>query len=326
LIIKERSIPLRLLILQALLRRLPLSHEKYQQILEEVGRRSAGYQGEKALDYYYRLLPQQKYMILHDLNLPDGDYNCQIDTFLLTPEFGLIIDVKNMAGKLTFDTDNEQFIQNNNDKEKGYDYPIAQAERHKKYIQELLRAHHFPPIPIVYLVVISNSYASYTVTGKNSYKVKPRICKADVMLNRIEQVEKMFTEPILNKKVLRKLGRLLLKMNTPPTIQILKKYGIQKSDLLTGVHCPFCKHLHLIRKKQQWYCTSCDSYSKDAHIQALMDYFLLVDLKITNQQFREFVRLNNSNRHLAKRLLSSANLDSIGTNKARVYFPKKFPS
>jgi len=323
LIIKERSIPLRLLILQALLRRLPLSHEKYQQISEEAGRRSAGYQGEKALDYYYRSLPQQKYMIFHDLNLPDGDYNCQFDTFLLTPEFGLIIDVKNMAGKLTFDTDNEQFIQNNNDKEKGYDYPIAQAERHKKYIQELLRAHHFPPIPIVYLVVISNSYASYTVTGKNSYKVKPRICKADVMLNRIEQLEKTFTDPVLTKKDLRKLGRLLLKMNTPPTIQILKKYGIQKTDLLTGVHCPFCNHLHLIRKKQQWYCTSCDSYSKDAHINALMDYFLLVDLKITNQQFREFVRLKSP--YISKRLLQSSSLQYLGTNRYRFYTPKAFP-
>lgn len=93
------------------MRRLPPSHQKYQQILEEHGRRQAGYIGEKSLDYYYRELPHQKYMILHDLNLPDGDYNCQIDTLLLTPEFALAIDVKNMAGKLIFDTDNEQFIQ-----------------------------------------------------------------------------------------------------------------------------------------------------------------------------------------------------------------------
>ncbi|MDQ1144560.1 hypothetical protein QE429_001387 [Bacillus sp. SORGH_AS 510] len=323
-IIKERSIPLKLLILQALLRRLPLNHEKYQQILEEAGRRSAGYQGEKALDYYYRSLPQQKYMIFHDLNLPDGEYNCQIDTFLLTPEFGLIIDVKNMAGKLTFDTDNEQFIQNNNDKEKGYDYPIAQAERHKKYIQELLKAHHLPPVPIDYLVVISNSFASYFVTGKNSYKVKPRICKADVMLHRIENVEKTFTTPILTKKDLRKLSRLLLKMNTLPTFQILQKYGIRKEDLLTGVYCPFCKHLPLVRKKQQWYCPACDSYSKDAHIAALMDYFLLVDLKITNMEFRRFVRLNSI--HIASRLLLASNLDYTGKNKTRVYFLKNFPA
>ncbi|MEH7332649.1 nuclease-related domain-containing protein [Neobacillus drentensis] len=86
-IIKKRTIPLVILILEALCR---------------------------------RLLPIDKYMILHDLNLPDGDSNCQIDTLLLTPEFALIVEVKNMAGKLIFDTENEQFTQINNDKEKGY--------------------------------------------------------------------------------------------------------------------------------------------------------------------------------------------------------------
>jgi hypothetical protein len=144
------------------------------------------------------------------------------------------------------------------------------------------------------------------------------------MLNRIENTEKTFTTPILTKKDLRKLSRLLLKMNTPPTYQILKKYGIQKADLLTGVHCPFCKHLHLVRKKQQWYCPACDSYSKDAHIAALMDYFLLVDLKITNMEFRRFVRLNSI--HIASRLLLASNLDYTEKNKTRVYFLKNFPA
>ncbi|MBT2699486.1 NERD domain-containing protein [Bacillus sp. ISL-40] len=157
-LIKERTKPLIMLILEALLRRLPNSHQKYQQILEELGRRQAGYLGEKSLEYYYRDLPQQKYMILHDLNLPDGDYNCQIDTLLLTPEFALAIDVKNMAGKLIFDTENEQFIQINNGIEKGYGYPIAQGERHQKYLQKLLAANHIPPVSVEYLVVISNSY------------------------------------------------------------------------------------------------------------------------------------------------------------------------
>lgn len=126
-IIKGRTIPLINLILEALCRRLPLNFPKYQQISEELGRRQAGYQGEIALDYYLRLLPINKYLILHDLNLPDGDYNCQIDTLLLTPEFALIIEVKNMTGKLIFDTENEQYTQINNDKEKGY--PIRLPKR-----------------------------------------------------------------------------------------------------------------------------------------------------------------------------------------------------
>ncbi|MFP5112837.1 NERD domain-containing protein [Bacillaceae bacterium C204] len=322
-IIKERAKPLIMLILEALLRRLPHNHQKYQQILVELGRRQAGYQGEKSLDYYYRELPHQKYMILHDLNLPDGDYNCQIDTLLLIPEFILAIDVKNMAGKLIFDTENEQLIQINNGNEKGLPYPIAQAERHQKYLQKLLAAHHFPPVPVKYLVVISNGYTSYTVTGRHANRVKPHVCKSDVFLNKITLLENQYSNPLLTAKDLRKLCRLLVKMNTLPTSYILKKYGIQSTDLLTGVHCPFCSNHSLIRKNQNWFCPSCGTFSKDAYINALKDYFLLFGPTITNKQFREFTQIKSHD--TAKRLLQSCNFQFSGNNRYRSYFPKMIP-
>ncbi|WP_066067842.1 nuclease-related domain-containing protein [Neobacillus soli] len=322
-LIKERTKPLIMLILEALLRRLPLNHQKYQQILEALGRWEAGYRGEQSLDYYYRDLPNQKYMILHDLNLPDGDYNCQIDTLLLTPEFALVIDVKNMAGKLTFDTDNEQFIQINNGKEKGYPDPIAQAERHQKYIRKLLAAHHFPPVPVDYLVVISNGYTSYVVTGKNTHIVKPRVCKADAFLNKIKLFEKLYLNSLLTAKDLRKFSRLLVKMNTIPTKHVLQKYGIQRLDLPTGVQCLTCEYLPLIRQKQQWFCPSCQTFSKDAHLQALNDYFLLFNSTITNRQFREFAHLKS--RDTAKRLLFACNFQCHGKNRYYSYSPKKIP-
>ncbi|PGY10046.1 NERD nuclease [Bacillus sp. AFS031507] len=323
LIIKARTIPLVILILEALCRRLPLNYPKYQQILEELGRRHAGYKGEVSLDYYLRLLSIDKYLILHDLNLPDGDYNCQIDTLLLTPEFALIIEVKNMTGKLIFDTDNEQFAQINNDKEKGYPDPIAQSERHKDYIEKLMAEHKFPKVPVDYLVVISNGYASYVINGKNTHKVKPRICKSDAFINKIQFFEKQYTNPLLHSKDLRKLSRLLIKMNKVPTSYILNRYGIKKVDLLTGVCYPDCNYVPLIRVKKKWYCSSCDKFSKDAHINALRDYFLLFESKITNQQFREFAQIKSHD--TAKRLLLSVNLNFSGTKKGRIYFPKTLP-
>jgi len=323
LIVKERTIPLVILILEALCRRLPLNYPKYQLILEELGRRHAGYKGEVSLDYYLRLLPFDKYLILHDLNLPDGDYNCQIDTLLLTPEFALIIEVKNMTGKLIFDTENEQFMQINNDKDKGYPDPIAQCERHKEYLEKLMSEHKFPPVPVDYLVVISNGYASYVINGKNTQKAKTRICKSDAFLNKIQFFEKQYPNPLLQAKELRKLSRFLVKMNKVPTSYILKKYGIKKADLINGVCCPYCDYLPLERKKKKWYCPSCDKYSKDAHINTLKDYFLLFDAKITNQEFRKFAHIKSHD--TAKRLLLSVNLNYSGTKKGRTYFPKTIP-
>jgi hypothetical protein len=323
LIRKKRTIPLTILILQALLRHLPISHQKRQQISDELGRRWAGYQGEVALDYHLRSLPEKKYMILHDLNLPDGDYNCQIDTLLLSPEKALIIEVKNMSGKLIFDTENEQFIQINDGKDKGYSYPIAQAERHQKYLQNLLHDFGFPPIPVDYVVVISNPYTTYVINGRNSTNVIKRVCKADILLKKIQSFEKMYTDEILSIKELRKLSRLLVKKNTPPTNHILQKYGIQKSELLNGIHCPTCSYLPLIRDRQKWYCPSCHTFSIDAHKYALQDYFLLFNSKITNQQFRSFACITS--RNTARRILHATNLKFSGTNKGRVYFPDIFP-
>ena len=323
-VVKERNIPLVMLILEALSRRLPLNYPKYQQVLEELGRRQAGYKGEVSLDYFLRLLPMDKYTILHDLNLPDGDYNCQIDTLLLTEEFALIIEVKNMAGRLIFDTENEQFMQVNNEKEKGYPYPIAQAERHREHLEKLMAEYKFPAVTILYLVVISNGYSSYVITGKNSHKVKALVCKADVLLKRISSIENQYSKPILNAKEIRKLSRLLIKLNTIPTNYIFKKYQINKTDVLTGVFCPTCNHVPLIRKKKKWYCTSCNIYSKDAHVTALKDYFLLIDLKITNQQFRVFVHLDSIDT-AGRMLRSENNLKANGTKKMRVYIPVNFP-
>jgi hypothetical protein len=59
--VKERNIPLVMLVLEALSRRLSLNYPKYQQVLEELGRRQAGYKGEVSLDYFLRLLPMDKY-------------------------------------------------------------------------------------------------------------------------------------------------------------------------------------------------------------------------------------------------------------------------
>lgn len=323
LVVKERFIPFRILVLEAILRRLPLSHAKYQQLLEELGRRKAGYEGEVAMDFYYRSLPKQKYWIFHDLNLPDGEFNLQIDTLILSSEFILIIGVKNMAGKLIFDTDNEQFIQINNDKEKGYSDPIAQAERHQEFIEKLLAEYHFPKVPVDYIVALSNPYCSYVISGKKTKKAMPRICKGDAFLHKVQFFEKMYTEPVFTSKELKKLSRLLIKLNTPPTLYLLQKYGIEKVDLLTGVQCPICKKFSLIRKKQKWFCQTCQSFSKDAHIVALKDYFLLFDLKITNRQFRLFTHLTSID--TAKRLLRSSNLNFSGTNRQRFYYPKSFP-
>lgn len=317
LIVKERTIPLKILILEALLRRLPKNHLKRMQITEELSRRWAGYRGEESLDFYLSSLDEKKYLIFHDLNLPDGKYNCQIDTLLITLEFALIVEVKNMTGKLIFDTDLDQFFQINDGKEIGYSDPLAQAQRHQAYLKRL-----FPSLPIDYLITFTNPHSILSFLGENT-QIKQKVCKSHSFPKKMGLFEKEYGKEILTAKELRKISRTLLKMNTPPTTYILEKYGIRKTDLSSGIHCPSCHHLPLIRENRKWFCSTCNTFSKDAHLYALQDYFLLFDSGITNGQFRNFA--HNISTDTAKRMLQSSNLNRSGKYRDRTYFTDILP-
>jgi Nuclease-related domain len=323
LIIKKRFIPVIILILEALLRRLPKTHPKKPLIMEDLEKWRSGFWGEESIDYYLSGLPEKNYYIFHDLNFQDGDYHHQIDTFLLNPQRGIIIDVKNYTAKIFIDTDTEQLVQKVEDREKSYPYPISQVERHQRFIRKLLAENNFPAVPIDYLVVFSNPNAILHFNGRNAYKVQQRVCKSPSLFNKIKLMEELHKTEILSAKDLRRLSKLLLKLNTLPTITILQRYGIQKFELIPGIHCPLCNHLPIHHEKRNWFCPSCQMFVEEALIPALQDYFLLYGPTITNRQFREFARVDSPD--VSGRLLRSTNLKCSGTNKGRIYFPDEIP-
>ena len=66
-----------------------------------------------------------------------------------------------------------------------------------------------------------------------------------------------------------------------------------------------------------WYCQSCQSQCKNAHVRALLDYYMLVGDTISNRECREF--LNIESQYVAKRLLQKLNLPSTGPDRIRKY-------
>lgn len=86
-IIKERSIPEKILILQALLRRLPRNYPKIPQLKGELAKSLAGYKGEQSVNYHLSFLPEKEFLLLYDLRLFNGNHYFQMDTLILTPYF-----------------------------------------------------------------------------------------------------------------------------------------------------------------------------------------------------------------------------------------------
>ncbi|WKB36490.1 nuclease-related domain-containing protein [Terrilactibacillus sp. S3-3] len=117
-IVKELTLPTRILADMALLRRLPDGHAKKQLVKDDLARRQAGYSGERNLRYYLGLLPKNKYRIFFDIYLSIHQHNFQIDTLLIASKFTLVIEVKNFKGTLFFEPSFNQCIRLINNRKK----------------------------------------------------------------------------------------------------------------------------------------------------------------------------------------------------------------
>ncbi|WNS75007.1 nuclease-related domain-containing protein [Bacillus sp. DTU_2020_1000418_1_SI_GHA_SEK_038] len=165
-IAKERSIPIKVLANEALLRRISPHLEIWQVIEKDLAKRKAGHRGEVATDYYINKLPDKEFTILKGLRIWNGQEYFQIDTLVLSPTFALILETKNISGTLFFDSKFKQLIRYLNDNEDGFLDPITQAERQKREFRNWLHQRNIS-IPIEYLVVISNPTTVIKTDPKN---------------------------------------------------------------------------------------------------------------------------------------------------------------
>lgn len=317
---KERKKPLKIMNLEVLQGRVPPAYLKRPYIEAELGKALAGWRGEQAIDYYLSFLPKENNIFIHDLRLEDSEGRFfQIDTLLLSQKYHIIIEVKNMAGTLYFNNDPQQLIQTTNSGEKGekaYPCPILQVERQQLQLQNFLKKLRVPQVPILFLIVIShtNTIIKFAETFK---RAKQCVIQSAAIPQKVTAIDETFKDDTLTQKEVKKIARLLVKHDQVSNPDYLKRYDISPNDLLTGVHCPKCRQLPMQRKHGKWLCLSCQHSSKDAHIAALHDYFLLVNTTITNQQLRDFLHLSSIS--VATKMLSSLSLKKAGHYKGRIY-------
>lgn len=314
-IVKERSIPVHIHKLEALLRRLSNTHHKRSKIEEDLGKRLAGYKGEQRIDYPLSFLPEKDYSILHDVRLFDGSHYFQMDTIILSNCFILILEVKNIAGSLYFDSDFNQLIRTLNEKEEPFPDPISQVERQQYQLLRWLRIQKFNHIPIETLVVISSSNAILT-TSPNNRKVYEKVILSSKLPAQINKFLKIHPQSAMDEKTLAKLTKKIVKCHTPQTKDILNQFSISKNELIKGVLCTGCR-LTMNRERGKWVCTTCHHRSNEAHIESLLDYSLLISPIITNREARGFLNITSS--EISKNLLKSLNLPFTGNNKSRSY-------
>jgi hypothetical protein len=319
LFLNVRSEPLKIKQLKALKRRVKPQHPSRHLIEQDLNKRSAGYWGEMEVDKKLLRIDQEKYDIISDLRLPNGDGTFfQIDTLVLSTSLFLIIDSKNITGTLYFDLINHQFYRINSDgKMESFSDPVSQVRLHQQQLFQWLKRNKFPTSPIDFLVTLTNPHSIVKIL-QPEHPYASKICMIAGLTWKIDDLANIYKKKIVTANDVRKIGEALLKANTPPNpSEILQQYKVSKNELLTGVHCPDCEYLPLLYRVGKWYCPRCRKSFKDAHIPAVEDYFLINEPKITNAQLRQYLHISSP--AVATNILRAMNLMISGKNKGRTY-------
>ncbi|MCM3567401.1 NERD domain-containing protein [Neobacillus mesonae] len=290
-ILKELAPPQRLLKTQALKRRLIPGHVKHPEIENSLARRKAGYWGERILSQYLKQLPHDKYHIIHDLHLELNGFRLQIDHLLLSQNFILLIESKNIQGTLFFDDKFNQLIRHNDDgTEEVFEDPRVQARWHRVLLEKWLNQKGFHMLPIDFLIFFASN-KTILKTHSSTIRDAQKICKARDIFNKIYSLERQYNGKKIRYESLIDIGKLLLNQHVPEIIDILKEYGIVEKDILLGVRCPYCSYIPMWYEKGKWRCPSCHTltFSHETFREAIHDYCCLYKPTITNSKFRHFL-------------------------------------
>lgn len=309
---KKLLVPEQLLAVSALLEHLPANHPKRSVAEDDFAKRYAGWRGEQNLSYYLSHLPQNSFSGFHDLRLSAESHLFQMDMLMITFQFILIIEVKNFAGSIYFDTIFNQLIRVHNEHKEGFSNPIIQVHRHRKLLMKWLAIHRLSSLPIECLVVIANP-STLIDTARNSRNIGEIVCHAEQIESKIEQLTQKHKSQKISESNLNRVENLLLKEHIDPLVNICDTFSVSDNDLIRGVKCPFCHSFRTSRVYGSWFCPQCGNKTRTAHEQNILEYFLLNDKKMTNGMCQDFLNINN--RQLATRLLQKMQLKTGGSGQ-----------
>ncbi|MFF5995235.1 nuclease-related domain-containing protein [Lysinibacillus sp. KU-BSD001] len=310
-LILERQKSSQLLYYQALLRRIYEHDVEYEDFHKQLLSLEAGHSGEQRTDReFIDIALTHPHTLLYNLELLNAQGTShQIDSILVTPNFLLILEIKNMNGTLFYNATHHEFgrIRHNGQVDIFSD-PFAQSHRHQTVLERLL--HHWGfMLPVMYVVVVANS----NVRFDQSLQHYPILQLSGLRLY-IERLFEKYSIEYVNTTELEKLSTYLLSTLHRPAV----KRFVAPERLQKGVLCAKCQFTEvMVYVNRTWYCPKCGERNKKAVHQALHDYRLLISDRITNKEFRDFVGIESM--QVASKILSRLGYEKIGDKRGRVY-------
>lgn len=309
-LILDRKTPKSILLHEALLRRLDPNDKDYTYFQDSLTRLKVGYEGENRVDREWVEMPylNEHYLLLNYEIENEFGFPHQIDTILLTKHFVLLLEVKNISGRVDYEEEKHQFIRiRSNGVQDILMNPIDQLNRHEELLERLLLKMKCP-LPIEKAIIMANPS---TVIG--SVPTSPPIFHASGLRTYVKKCMVRHKNMITSSQ-LERLAKYLLSNKKARKLDL----NISMDRIRKGVLCDNCS-FQVVMKYQRgsWTCPKCGNRSKRAFLIALNDYRLLIDEKITNGEFRDFFQVESM--QVTSKILSRLNLHPIGSKKGRCY-------
>ncbi|EON74043.1 nuclease-related domain-containing protein [Lysinibacillus sphaericus] len=304
-----REKPLKLLWLEAIQRRLKKGDARISYYAEQFRRLDAGFAGEKRVDREWdEIICPNTFFILHNLLLTNGaNHTHQLDTLFICNRFMLIIEIKNINGRLDFNGNTHQCTRTKPDGTvEGFPNAINQIHRHIQFLKVFSQNHS---LPIEGAIILSNPSA-IIATHPNSVP----IFHVSGLQSHLQLLFNKYPKSLLTNE---QLSRFVQRFRDHHQPQVLPPF-IASSRFRHGVLCPKCQYKYQMHYHRGfWKCSICNYASAEIFAEALQDYRLLVRQTITNSQLRAFFGIQSSDS--ANRLLKKFQFSYTGTFKNRVY-------
>lgn len=306
--------------LHALHTRLSPLHERYAQVEVDLGKKRSGDYGESSIDYYLsHIKGKQHYLIIKGARLPLNQFHFQMDTLLLFPTFFILLETKHLTGTLLFDPDYQQLIQikkEDENREISRQDPILQVKMQYNQLKRWLTHHQVEGYPGYCFVVVTNQNAIVKARS-NPALVQEYVMRSPVLTFKVESIMESNHPTNSTSHSSLEIFTLICNHHVPRDENILKEFKINPTELKTGVACPNCHRLAMERLPRRWRCLHCNHVCKDAHIQALIDYSLLISSSITIKELCGFLHIQSV--HIARLIIKNLSLPKTGTTTNTKY-------
>lgn len=310
-IIKHREEPAKIAGHEALLKRLSPAHPKRAEVKRSLHSAKAGFAGEQRLDETMEFFdPPYAHQVIQDFSLP-APFKFQVDTVILTQSCVFLLEVKNIRGKLQFKQNPSALhsvLEGGNIR--SYKSPVTQMNETTMRMCAFLKTLG-SQLPVASIIVIAHPSQIVEDAPHTA-----RVLSAGEVNFYLKEL--VLPKPILSIEELHRLGQIFLSAHRDyQPFPLSPKFQIENSAIETGVFCPRCLMGKMERTKVAWECGTCRLISRNAHYEALNDWFMLVKPTITTAECRDFIGLKNLD--TAKHLLVKSGCKPVGSRRYRHY-------